>query len=172
VFNVSKDRNEKVARLLRMHANKRERLNEARAGEIVGVMGLKNSSTGDTLATKDRPVLLDPMEFYEPVISVAVEPKTVGDQEKLALSLDKLADEDPTFRVRVDEDTGQTIISGMGELHLEVLVHRLDREFNLDVNVGVPRWSTARPSPRRPALPRALTATWAATARWARSPWP
>ncbi len=139
VFNVSKNQNEKVARLLRMHANKRERLEAATAGEIVGIMGLKNSSTGDTLAAREHPLLLDPMLFYEPVISVAVEPKTVGDQEKLALVLDKLADEDPTFRVRVDEDTGQTIISGMGELHLEVLVHRIKREYNLDVNVGRPQ---------------------------------
>ncbi|KMY67447.1 elongation factor G [Desulfocarbo indianensis] len=139
VYNVTKNQNEKVARLLRMHANKRERLEEATAGEIVGIMGLKNSSTGDTLATRDKPLLLDPMQFYEPVISVAVEPKTVGDQDKLALTLDKLADEDPTFRVRVDEDTGQTVISGMGELHLEVLVHRIKREYNLDVNVGRPQ---------------------------------
>jgi elongation factor G len=139
VYNVSKGISEKVARILRMHANKRERLDSAGAGEIVGIMGLKNTSTGDTLAAKDAPVLLDPMEFYEPVISVAVEPKTVGDQEKLGQVLDKLADEDPTFRVKVDEDTGQTIISGMGELHLEVLVHRLKREYNLDVNVGRPQ---------------------------------
>jgi elongation factor G len=139
VYNVTKNQNEKVARLLRMHANKRERLDQAMAGEIVGIMGLKNSSTGDTLATRDKPLLLDPMQFYEPVISVAVEPKTVGDQEKVAHTLDKLADEDPTFKVRVDEDTGQTIISGMGELHLEVLVHRLKREYNLDVNVGRPQ---------------------------------
>jgi elongation factor G len=139
VYNVTKDQNEKVARLLRMHANKRERLDQAMAGEIVGIMGLKNSSTGDTLATREKPLLLDPMQLYEPVISVAVEPKTVGDQEKIAQTLDKLADEDPTFRVRVDEDTGQTIISGMGELHLEVLVHRIKREYNLDVNVGRPQ---------------------------------
>ena len=139
VYNASKDLTEKVARILRMHANKRERIQEAQPGEIVGVMGLKNTSTGDTLTPKDRPVLLDPIQFYEPVISVAVEPKTISDQDKLATSLDKLADEDPTFRVRIDEDTGQTIISGMGELHLEVLVHRLSREFNLDVNVGRPQ---------------------------------
>jgi elongation factor G len=139
VFNVTKDQNEKVARLLRMHANKRERLDQAIAGEIVGIMGLKDSSTGDTIATRDKPLLLDPMQFYEPVISVAVEPKTVGDQEKVAHTLDKLADEDPTFKVRVDEDTGQTIISGMGELHLEVLVHRIKREYKLDVNVGRPQ---------------------------------
>ncbi|MCF8032756.1 MAG: elongation factor G [Desulfarculaceae bacterium] len=139
VYNVAKEKNEKVARILRMHANKRERLDQAQAGEIVGVMGLKNTSTGDTLATRDRPIMLEPIDTYEPVISVAVEPKTVGDQDKLSLSLDKLADEDPTFRVRLDEDTGQTIISGMGELHLEVLVHRLAREFNLNVNVGRPQ---------------------------------
>ncbi|MBV1752779.1 MAG: elongation factor G, partial [Desulfarculus sp.] len=139
VYNVVKDVNEKVARILRMHANKRERLEAAKAGEIVGVMGLKNTSTGDTLATRDRPIMLEPIDTYEPVISVAVEPKTVGDQDKVAASLDKLADEDPTFRVRTDEDTGQTIISGMGELHLEVLVHRMKREFNLDVNVGRPQ---------------------------------
>jgi elongation factor G len=139
VYNVAKEVPEKVARILRMHANKRERLDKAQAGEIVGVMGLKNVSTGDTLATRDRPIMLEPIDTYEPVISVAVEPKTVGDQDKLALSLDKLAQEDPTFRVRLDPDTGQTIISGMGELHLEVLVHRLKREFGLEVNVGRPQ---------------------------------
>ena len=139
VYNVTKGLTEKVARILRMHANKRERLDAASAGDIVGVMGLKNTSTGDTLATKDHPLLLESLQFTEPVISVAVEPKTVGDQDKLALSLDKLADEDPTFRVRVDEDTGQTIISGMGELHLEVLVHRMEREYGLKVNVGRPQ---------------------------------
>lgn len=139
VYNVTKDRKEKVARLLRMHANRRERLEKATAGEIVGIMGLKAASTGDTLATQDRPILLDAIQHYEPVISVAVEPKTVGDQEKLDLCLTKLADEDPTFRVRIDEDTGQTVISGMGELHLEVLVHRLEQEFGLVVNVGRPQ---------------------------------
>ncbi len=139
VFNVSKGLGEKVARILRMHANKRERLSQARAGDIVGVMGLKNTSTGDTLAPKDRPLLLDPMEFYEPVISVAVEPKTVGDQDKLEATLAKLSDEDPTFKAREDPDTGQTVISGMGELHLEVLVHRLAQEYGLQVNVGRPQ---------------------------------
>ncbi len=139
VFNVAKGQAEKVARILRMHANKRERLKEAKAGEIVGIMGLKNTSTGDTLALRERPIVLEPIDTYEPVISVAVEPKTVGDQEKLEASLAKLSDEDPTFKAREDEDTGQTIISGMGELHLEVLVHRLEREFNLVVNVGRPQ---------------------------------
>ncbi len=139
VFNVSKGQGEKVARILRMHANKRERLEKVQAGEIVGIMGLKNASTGDTLAPKDRPILLDPIQTYEPVISVAVEPRTVGDQDKLALALSKLADEDPTFRVRSDEDTGQTIISGMGELHLEVLTHRLEHEYGVEVHVGRPQ---------------------------------
>jgi elongation factor G len=139
VYNVAKGRVEKLARILRMHANKRERLKEAKAGEIVGVMGLKGTSTGDTLTVEDRPIVLEPIDTYEPVISVAVELKTVGDQEKLDRSLEKLSDEDPTFKAREDEDTGQTIISGMGELHLEVLVHRLEREFNLVVNVGRPQ---------------------------------
>jgi elongation factor G len=139
VFNVSKGQTEKLARILRMHANKRERLDKAQVGEIVGIMGLKNTSTGDTLAPKDRPILLDPIQSYEPVISMAVEPKTVGDQAKLALALAKLADEDPTFRMRSDEDTGQMIISGMGELHLEVLTHRLEREFGMEVHVGRPQ---------------------------------
>ncbi|WP_449246376.1 elongation factor G [Desulfarculus baarsii] len=139
VFNVVKGRSEKISRILRMHANKRERVEEAKAGEIVGVMGLKDTSTGDTISAKDRPILLDPIQVYEPVISVAVEPNTVGDQDKLDQCLIRLADEDPTFRFRVDQDTGQTIISGMGELHLEVLVHRMEREFNLKVNVGRPQ---------------------------------
>ncbi|KIX11359.1 elongation factor G [Dethiosulfatarculus sandiegensis] len=139
VYNVTKDKTEKVARLLRMHANKRERLKEASAGDIVGLMGMKLATTGDTLALKDRPLLLDNIRSYEPVISVAVEPKTVGDQEKLESCLNRLADEDPTFRMHIDEDTGQTIIRGMGELHLDVLVQRLKREFSLTVNVGQPQ---------------------------------
>ena len=139
VYNVTKDKTEKVARLLRMHANKKERLKEASAGDIVGLMGMKLATTGDTLALKDRPLLLDNIRSYEPVISVAVEPKTVGDQEKLESCLNRLADEDPTFRMHIDEDTGQTIIRGMGELHLDVLVQRLKREFSLTVNVGQPQ---------------------------------
>ncbi len=139
VFVAGKNQNEKISRLLRMHANKRERLDQAFSGEIVVVMGLKNAATGDTITTKDRPLLLERMNFQEPVISVAVEPKTVGDQDKLAQSLERLSDEDPTFKVRNDADTGQTIISGMGELHLEVLVHRLEREFGVKANVGRPQ---------------------------------
>jgi elongation factor G len=139
LFLVGREVAEKISRILRMHANKRERLDKAFAGEIVAVMGLKNATTGDSIATKDRPLLLESMNFLEPVISVAVEPKTPGDQDKLAQSLERLSDEDPTFKVREDADTGQTIISGMGELHLEVLIHRLEREFGVKANVGRPQ---------------------------------
>jgi elongation factor G len=139
VFNPAKNVKEKVARILAMHANKRQRIDEARAGNIVGVVGLKVSETGDTLCGPSNPIVLERIEAYEPVISVAVEPKTHADQEKLGTSLAKLEAEDPTFHVKYDEDTGQTIISGMGELHLEILVSRLHREFKTDVNVGKPQ---------------------------------
>jgi elongation factor G len=139
LFLVGREVTEKASRILRMHANKRERLDKAFAGEIVALMGLKNAATGDSIATKDRPLLLESINFLEPVISVAVEPKTPGDQDKLAQSLERLSDEDPTFKVREDADTGQTIVSGMGELHLEVLIHRLEREFGVKANVGRPQ---------------------------------
>ena len=139
VYNTDRGVTEKVARILRMHSNKRERIDEARAGDIVGIIGLKQTSTGDTLCPKENPIILEPIHSYEPVISVAVEPKTVADQEKILQALSRLMEEDPTFRVREDEDTGQTIISGMGELHLDVLVHRLMREYNVPVNVGKPQ---------------------------------
>ncbi|HEC99583.1 MAG TPA: elongation factor G [Proteobacteria bacterium] len=139
VYNATKQIKQRVARILNIHANKTERLDEARAGSIVGVMGLKDASTGDTLCDPDHPLLLENIDTYEPVISVAVEPKTRVDQEKVSEALNKLADEDPTFRVRVDDDTGQTIIAGMGELHLEVLVHRILREIGAPVNVGKPQ---------------------------------
>ena len=139
VYNSTRNIKEKVARLLRMHSNKRERLQEAGAGEIIAIMGLKETGTGETLCDAEHPIVLEPIEFYEPVISVAVEPKTIGDQPKIDASLKKLADEDPTFRIKMDEDTGQTIISGMGELHLDILVHRLQREFGVGVNVGRPQ---------------------------------
>jgi len=139
VWNPGKRLKEKAARILQMHANKRERIKEAGAGNIVAVMGLKHSSTGDTLCDQKHPILLEPIEAYQPVISVAVEPKTIGHQEKIDLALNKLSEEDPTFKVRFDEETGQTIISGMGELHLEILVHRLLREFNAFVTVGKPQ---------------------------------
>jgi elongation factor G len=139
VFNSSKNISERAARILRMHANKRERIDQAISGDIVAVMGLKEANTGDTLCDGAHPILLEAMEFDQPVISMAVEPKQVKDQEKLLDSLTKVADEDPTFKFTIDDDTGQTIISGMGELHLEVLVQRLKREFYLDVNTGKPQ---------------------------------
>jgi len=138
-WNSGKKCREKASRILQMHANKRERIKEARAGNIVAVMGLKYTTTGDTLCDPDHPILLEPIEIYHPVISVAVEPKTVGDQEKIDMALNKLSEEDPSFQVKFNEETGQTVISGMGELHLEILVHRLLREFNAPVTVGKPQ---------------------------------
>jgi elongation factor G len=139
VYNPSRKLKEKISRILRMHANKRERVNDAVAGNIVGVVGLKTSSTGETICDADRPVLLEQIDTYEPVISVAIEPKSHSDQEKLEEVLVKLTSEDPTLRVKQDEDTGQTILSGMGELHLEIITRRMQREFNTSVNVGKPQ---------------------------------
>ena len=139
VYNPSRNKKEKLSRILKMHANKRERVDAVGPGSIVGVVGLKDSSTGETLCQQDQPVLLEQMEFYEPVISVAVEPKTHADQEKLQQVLDKFMAEDPTLKVREDEDTGQIILSGMGELHLEIITSRMQREFNTRVNVGKPQ---------------------------------
>jgi len=139
LYNPSLKKKEKLTRILRMHANKRERVETVGAGSIVGVIGLKDSSTGETLCNSDRPVLLEKIEIYEPVISVAVEPKTRADQEKIDVVLEKFLAEDPTLRVRQDEDTGQTILSGMGELHLEIITSRMQREFNTNVNVGQPQ---------------------------------
>ncbi len=139
VHNPSRKTKEKLSRILRMHANKRERVDAVGAGSIVGVVGLKNSATGETLCTKENPVLLENIDIYEPVISVAVEPKTHSDQDKLLDVLNKFMIEDPTLRVKEDEDTGQMILSGMGELHLEVIVSRMRREFNTQVNVGKPQ---------------------------------
>lgn len=130
---------ERISRIFRMHANHRERIDEASTGDIVAMMGLKGTTTGDTLCDEAAPILLEPIDFYKPVMSVAVEPRTNQDQDKLTLSLEKLAEEDPTFVVNFDEDTAQTIISGMGELHLDVLVTRLQNEYNLSVNVGRPQ---------------------------------
>jgi len=139
VFNPSIKKKEKLSRLLRMHANKKERVDEAGPGSILGVVGLKDSSTGETLCSSEHPVLLEQIEFYKPVISVAIEPKTHNDQEKLEEVLDKYLAEDPTLKVKQDQDTGQTILSGMGELHLEVVVSRMLREFKTSVNVGKPQ---------------------------------
>jgi elongation factor G len=138
-YNPSRKTNEKLSRILTMHANKRERIDSAAAGSIVGVVGLKESSTGETLCSIDHPVLLEKMEFCEPVISIAVEPKTHVDQEKLDQVLEKFMAEDPTLKLKKDEDTGQLILSGMGELHLEVIISRMQREFKTNVNVGKPQ---------------------------------
>ena len=139
VLNSTKEKKERVGRLLKMHANKREEVKELPAGEIGAVVGLKYTLTGDTLCDEKAPVILEKMEFPEPVISVAVEPKTKADQEKMSVALAKLAEEDPSFRVHTDEETGQTIISGMGELHLEIIVDRMKREFKVEAEVGAPQ---------------------------------
>jgi len=139
VYNSTKDKKERIGRILQMHANKREEIKEVRAGDIAAAVGLKNTTTGDTLCDDSKPVILESIEFPEPVISIAIEPKTKADQEKLGLSLQKLASEDPSFRVRTDEETGQTILSGMGELHLEIIVDRLMREFKVEATVGKPQ---------------------------------
>jgi elongation factor G len=141
VVNSTRDRKERVGKIYQMHANKREERRKAQAGDIVAVQGLKQTSTGDTLCDPANPVILESMTFPEPVISVAIEPKTKSDQDKLATSIQRLAEEDPTFRVRNDEETGQTVISGMGELHLDILVDRMRREFNVEANVGRPQVS-------------------------------
>ncbi|MBI1357355.1 MAG: elongation factor G [Acidobacteria bacterium] len=139
VFNVAKGRRERIGRLLQMHANKREEIEEVRAGDIAAVVGLKTVQTGDTICDEDKPVILERIVFPEPVLSLAVEPKTKADQQKLGMALAKLATEDPTFRVNTDPETNQTILSGMGELHLEILVDRLMREFKVEANVGRPQ---------------------------------
>jgi len=139
VYNSTKEKKERIGRILKMHANKREEIKEVYAGDIAAAVGLKYTTTGDTLCLDDNPVILESIEFPEPVISIAIEPKTKADQEKLGISLSKLASEDPSFRVKTDEETGQTIISGMGELHLEIIVDRLMREFKVEANVGKPQ---------------------------------
>jgi elongation factor G len=139
VYNSTKDIKERVGRLLKMHANKREEIKEVSAGDITAVVGLKGTLTGDTLCDENNPIILESMEFPEPVMSVAIEPKTKADQERLSQSLSKLAQEDPSFKVSFNEETGQTIISGMGELHLEIIVDRLLREFKVSANVGKPQ---------------------------------
>jgi elongation factor G len=139
ILNVTKGEKQRVGRILQMHANHREELEGAMAGDIVALVGLKGTTTGDTVTVPDHPILLESMEFPDPVISIAIEPKTKSDQEKLGTALQKLAEEDPTFRVRTDEETGQTLIGGMGELHLEIIVDRLMREFKVEANVGRPQ---------------------------------
>ncbi|OIQ76040.1 elongation factor G [mine drainage metagenome] len=139
VLNSSKDRKERIGKIYQMHANKREERDSAGAGMIVAVMGLKDTTTGETLCDPAKPILLESMNFPAPVISVAIEPKTKSDQEKLGTAIQRLAEEDPTFQVHTDEETGQTIIAGMGELHLEILVDRMRREFKVEANVGKPQ---------------------------------
>jgi elongation factor G len=139
VFNVTKGRRERIGRILQMHANHREDIDTVYAGDIAAAVGLKDTTTGDTLADENQPILLESMVFPEPVISVAIEPKTKADQDKMGTALQKLAEEDPTFRMYTDQETGQTIISGMGELHLEIIVDRLLREFKVQANVGKPQ---------------------------------
>jgi elongation factor G len=139
VYNSTKGKRERIGRILKMHANKREEIKEVYAGDIAAAVGLKYTTTGDTLCFEENAVILESIEFPDPVISIAIEPKTKADQEKLGISLSKLASEDPSFRVKTDEETGQTIISGMGELHLEIIVDRLFREFKVDANVGKPQ---------------------------------
>jgi len=152
VLNSTKDRKERIGKIYQMHANKREEKDSAGAGMIIAVMRLKDTTTGDTLCDSDKPVILESMDFPDPVISVAIEPKTKADQEKLGIAIQRLAEEDPTFHVKSDEETGQTIISGMGELHLEILVDRMRREFKVEANVGKPqvayRETLRKPLPR------------------------
>jgi elongation factor G len=139
IYNPVKSRKERIGRILQMHANNRQEIKEVRAGDIAAAVGLKDVTTGDTLCDLDEVITLERMDFPDPVISVAVEPKTKGDQEKMGIALSKLAQEDPSFRVRTDEESGQTIISGMGELHLEIIVDRMKREFKVECNVGAPQ---------------------------------
>ena len=139
VYNSTKDKRERIGRLLQMHANKREEIEEVRAGDIAAAIGLKDTRTGDTLSDEEHPIILEAMKFPMPVIDVAVEPKTKADQDKMGIALSKLAEEDPTFRVHTDAETSQTIISGMGELHLEIIVDRMMREFKVEANVGRPQ---------------------------------
>ena len=139
VLNSTKGKKERIGRLVKMHANSREEISELRAGDLGAIVGLKNTTTGDTLCTESAPIILESMEFPEPVISIAIEPKTKAGQEKMGLALAKLAEEDPTFKTWTDQETGQTIIAGMGELHLDIIVDRLQREFKVECNVGAPQ---------------------------------
>ena len=141
VMNATKDKKERVGRMVQMHSNDRNEIKEIRAGDIAACIGLKDVTTGDTLCDLKDQVVLERMDFPEPVISVAVEPKTKADQEKMGVALGKLAQEDPSFRVHTDEESAQTIISGMGELHLDVLVDRMRREFDVEANIGKPQVS-------------------------------
>jgi len=139
LFNATKNKRERVGRILKMHADKREDIKEARTGDIVAAVGLSSTATGDTLCDPGRPIVLETLSFPEPVIAIAIEPKTKADEEKMGTALEKIQKEDPSFRVKVDRETGQTLISGMGELHLEIIVDRLSREFGLGADIGQPQ---------------------------------
>ena len=139
VFNAVKGKKERIGRMVQMHSNDRQEINEVRAGDIAAAIGLKLASTGDTLCDERAVITLERMEFPDPVIHVAVEPRSTADQEKMSVALSKLANEDPSFRVRVEEESGQTIISGMGELHLDIIVDRMRREFKVEANIGKPQ---------------------------------
>src|SRR6478752_1397956 len=139
VLNSSKGEKERVGRIVRLQADKREDVTEVSAGDIAAIVGLKGTTTGNTLCDVNNPIVLESITFPEPPVSIAIEPKTKSDQEKMSLALQRLAEEDPTFRIRVDDETGQTIISGMGELHLEILVDRMKREFSVEANIGAPQ---------------------------------
>ncbi len=139
IQNSTKDKSERIGRLLRMHANHREDIDEIRAGDICAAVGLRNTFTGDTLCDRDHPIILESITFPQPVIDIAIEPRTRADQDKMAIALNKLAEEDPTFQLHTDTESGQTIISGMGELHLEVIVDRMFREFKVEANIGRPQ---------------------------------
>ena len=156
IMNASKDKKERIGRLLQMHSNQRVDIDACQAGDIVAVVGLKDVSTGDTLCDEKHPIILESMEFADPVIDIAVEPKTKAEQDKMGVALQKLAEEDPTFRVSTNHETGQTIIAGMGELHLEIIIDRLLREFKVEANVGKPQVAY-RETPRQGghATPRA-----------------
>ena len=171
VYNSVKDSNERMGRIVQMHANDRKDIDKVYAGDIAAAVGLKNTTTGDTLCDDKHPIILETMEFPDPVIRVAIEPKTKAGQEKMGIALAKLAEEDPTFKTYTDEETGQTIIAGMGELHLEIIVDRLLREFKVEANVGKPQvsyketitqarrpWTRVRPPDRRPRPVRARQA--------------
>ena len=139
VYNATKQKKERIGRIVRMHSNARTDVDEVFAGDIVAIVGLKDTTTGDTLCDPDHPIVLESMDFPEPVIKVAIEPKTKASQEKMGMALVKLAEEDPTFKTYTDQETGQTIIAGMGELHLEIIVDRLLREYKVEANVGKPQ---------------------------------
>src|SRR5262249_61106977 len=150
VANATKDRRERIGRIVQLHANHREEIDEVYAGDIAAAVGLKDTFTGDTLTDPDHPVILESMTFPEPVIEVKIEPKTKADQDKLAIALQRLAEEDPTFRVHTDPESSETLIAGMGELHLDVLVDRMIREFKVAANIGKPQVSYRQTIPRDP----------------------